>query len=200
MRKSITNKIDEQQRNIDWEEVKKKISILCRKFDNIDARYRDDLAQELLIHAYYVSDDYYDLQRRAIDFWREMTRKVYPEIPFIDMEIIGGTRESEELDNLAYKETLAKIRRELQRGPWENVYAKELDEIASRILDIILEDIEGVPPEEDEEEITITRYRAGRINCTYIDTRMPDVHYKRIRKGVKRLEEVLEGLMDMDKI
>ena len=55
--------IDENERNIDWEDVETKISIICRKFDNISSRYQDDLAQELRIHASYISDDYYDLQR-----------------------------------------------------------------------------------------------------------------------------------------
>lgn len=201
MRDSI-KKIDE--RYLNWEEVENKIAILCRKFDNIDRRYRDDLAQELRIHAYYVSDDYYDLQRRAIDFWRSMCTKVYPETPYIDLDLLGKSVDPQDIEDLVFEGMVEKIKKELTRGLWDNVYAKELDEIAMRILNIILEDIKGSKVEKKsilEEEAIASRYtKGGRINCTFIDSKLPEIHYKRIRKAVKRLEEVTEALRDMGKI
>lgn len=192
--------IDESKRNIDWEEVETKISIICRKFSNIEERYKDDLAQELRIHAFYYSDDYYDLHRKAVDFWRVMTRRVYPEIPFIDLEIMAGADRIRD-DDLDYKDTLEKIKRELTRGPYKNVREKELDDISLRILDIIVEDIDGTTvTRESLVEYTSSKYHNGRINLSYLDMRMPEINYKRLVKAAKRLEEIVTALQEMGKI
>lgn len=180
------------QGEINWDEVEQKISILVRKFCNIDYRYRDDLAQELRLHAMLKSDSFYDLQRKAIDFWRTIQRRVYPEVPFIDLELVGGSYRDKAEEVAEFGDLLQSIRKELSR---EGTVAQvRLNAISSDILDIILEDIQDGKAEVDEE---LHRYIGGRINCTYLAKRLPDVHYKMIRKAVKNLGEILEGICMM---
>lgn len=191
--------INEDERNIDWEEVEKKVSIICRKFSNIDPRYIDDLAQELRIHAYYVSDDYYDLQRKAIDFWRSMQVRVYPEVPFFDMELVGGAK-MDDTSRYDYDVLVNLIKKELQRKNG-SYYENALDDIALRILDIIVMDI-------DEREVgrrknlkgTSKPYINQRISCTYLSEELPDIHYKRIQKALNLLADIIQGLSEMGKL
>lgn len=185
------------ERNIDWNDVETKISIICRKFNNIDYRYLDDLAQELRIHAYYYSDDYYDLQRKAIDFWRTLTRKVYPEVPYLDLEILAGEYFPNE-STIVYKDIVGKIRKELLSKDFKSSREIELDEIANKVLDIIIEDIDGSTLCKDSYcEYISSKYHNGRISISYLDLRLKDVNYKRLVKAVKRLEEIVNGLRDM---
>ena len=125
--------------NIDWKEVEEKISLICYRFNNLSP-WHDDLAQELRIHALYVSDNYYDLYRKAIDFWRKLQTKQSPEIPYFDLELIGGTYSSdrEALDQLG--DIVELIRKELNRTP-KNKWEGNRMKLAMRLLDIILEDI-----------------------------------------------------------
>lgn len=185
---------------IDWEDVETKISIILRKFSNIDDRYKDDLAQELRIHAYSYSDDYYDLQRKAIDYWRTLTRKVYPEVPFIDLELMSGADNSDK-NMLYYECTVKAIRKELNREVYSSASDRKINELALKILDIIIEDIDGSTVTEEttqaNETITLHKYRNGKINLSYLDLRFPDIHYKSISKAFNRLREVVEGLKDM---
>lgn len=181
----------ELSHEVDWDELEKKISIIVRKFSNIEDRYRDDLAQELRIHAFTKSDDFYDLQRKAIDFWRSIQRRIYPEIPFIDLELVGGSYKDKAEEIAEFNDLLENIRRELSRGG--SVTQVRLNAISSDILDIILEDIQECRAEIDE----LNRYINGRINCTYLAKRLPNVHYKMIRKALKNLEEILSGLCRM---
>lgn len=197
------HKPEDVVRNIDWEDVENKISIICRKFSNIDNRFKDDLAQELRIHAYYVSDDYYDLQRKAIDFWRTLTRRVFPEIPYIDLELTAGSLNFND-SNISYQETVKAVRDELSRREYETANEGKIDDLALKILDIIIEDIDGstINKETYEAEVNISlhKYRNGKINISYLDLRFPDINYKTVTKAVNRLREVIEGLIDMGKI
>ena len=81
--------------NFDWKEVEDKISIICRKFENLGP-WHEDLAQELRVHAYYVSNNYYDLYRKAIDFWRKVQTKQSPEVPYFDLDILGQVAKKED--------------------------------------------------------------------------------------------------------
>ena len=199
----IKNESNTTDRNIDWEDVENKISIICRKFSNIDARFRDDLAQELRIHAYYYSDDYYDLQRKAIDYWRTLTRKVFPEIPYIDLELTAGTNKFND-SGITYQETLKAVRTELSRNEYETSGEIKINELALKILDIINEDIDGSTITEEscrcDDSINLHKYRNGKINVSYLDLRFPDINYKTVSKALNRLREVIEGLIDMGKI
>ena len=198
MNKTIKS-VNESERKIDWEDVNKKISIICRKFSNIDMRYRDDLEQELRIHAYYYSDDYYDLQRKAIDFWRTLTRNVYPEVPFIDLELVGGFCKDRELENLNYKSTLNLIKNSLStESPSSN---KDLDSIALKVLDIIVEDIDGSTVcKETYKDFGCHKYRNGKINVSYLDLRFGNISYKKLARAVSRLSNVIRDLKDTGRI
>lgn len=193
----------EISRNIDWEDVENKISIICRKFSNIDNRFKDDLAQELRIHAYYVSDDYYDLQRKAIDFWRTLTRKVFPEIPYIDLELTAGSMKFNDSE-ISYQETVKAIRIELSKREYETTNEAKIDDLALKILDIIIEDIDGSTLSKEtyeaDKNISIYKYRNGKINISYLDLRFPEINYKTVSKALSRLREVIEGLSEMGKI
>lgn len=187
-------------RNIDWDDVENKISIICRKFSNIDNRFKDDLAQELRIHAYYYSDDYYDLQRKAIDYWRTLTRRVYPEIPYIDLELTAGEDTSDPTSDIYYESTVKTIKKELLSDVYESKSDINLNNLALKILDIILEDFDGnVSKDVDDidSKIKLHKYRNGKINLSYIDIRLPDVNYKMISKAFNRLKEVAQGLKEM---
>lgn len=191
------------ERKIDWEDVENKVSIICRKFSNIDNRYQDDLAQELRIHAYYVSDDYYDLQRKAIDYWRTLTRRVYPEVPYIDLELMAGA-DSPSDGTMYYESTVKAIRKELNRKVYDSKTDSLINGLALKILDILIEDIDGSTLTKEsikaDKEIGIHKYRNGKINISYLDLRFPDVNYKTITKAVNRLKEVITGLEEMGSI
>lgn len=196
--------IDEASRNIDWEEVERKISIICRKFNNIEVRHKDDLAQELRIHAYYYSDDYYDLHRKAVDYWRSLTRKVYPELPFLELQD-GATTEFEDTKvvdiKVDYDNTVRLIKFELTRGPYQTKAQQALDELALKVLDVITEDIDGKAVcDETYIDYGTNKYRNGRVSIMYLCNRFPDVDYKRFGNAMKRLEEIAEGLISMGKI
>lgn len=196
--------IDESKRNIDWDEVDKKISIICRKFNNIEERHKDDLKQELLIHAYYISDDYYDLHRKAVDFWRSLQRKIYPELPFLELQDGDDTdfEDPHHVDTcMDYESSLYNIKRELTRGPYQTKSQEELDKLALKVLDVIIEDIDGSTICKETYEIYDTnKYRNGRISIMYLCKRFPDVDYKRFTNAMKRLEEVATALIAMGKI
>lgn len=184
---------------IDWDEVETKISIICRKFDNIPERLRDDLKQELRLYAYYKSDDYYHMQNRAVDFWRSLNRHIYPEVPFLDMELMNDEIFEDET-KVEYDEIVNKITTELN-VPGENVHEDRLNEVSKKILGVILDDIdERRKTNPLNEEYRSTKYINGRISLTYLSEVFPDIHYKRLQKGLKNLESILEGLGAMDKV
>jgi hypothetical protein len=183
-----------EEKEIDWEDVENKISMIVRKFNNIDDRYRDDLAQELRIHAYTKSTDFYDLKRKAIDFWRTMQRKVYPEVPTFDLEMVGGSEFDDAQEVCEFDELLSALEVELDREG--SVSQMRLNTISREVLDIILEDIQDGLKTSCFESVT-SRYINGRINCTYLAERLPEINYKMIRKALKNLEDILGGLMAM---
>lgn len=185
---------------IDWEEVESKISLICYKFSNL-APYHEDLAQELRIHAYYISDNYYDLYRKAIDFWRLVQTKQSPEIPYFDLEVIGGTytAEKEAIDQL---DTIVSfIKKELNRTP-QNKWDSDKLELSKKILDIILEDIS---PEKSgskvhrESKSNLNHYMNHRLNLSWV-AEETGVGYKRIVQSMKLLEDIVRGLHSMQKI
>lgn len=181
--------------NIDWEEVEQKISLICYKFSNL-ASWREDLEQELRIHAYYVSDNYYDLYRKAIDFWRKIQTKQTPEIPYFDLELLGGYYS--DADMLDQSERMIDlIRKELKRKP-QNKWEENKMNIALKILDIIIGDI---APEKREEKIkynksSLNHYINERINLSWV-AEETGYGYKQIVQAMKLLEDIVRGLHAM---
>ena len=193
--------ISEEERNIDWNEVEYKIAIICNKFrTSVESRYRDDLAQELRIHAYYKSYDYYDLQRRAIDFWRSMKVNVMPEMPYFDLEFLGGSKEEKEYTDIEFQSLVALIREELSKEV-KSTYANEVRELALQIFQIIVSDID---PNSDRLDIREWKdyapYFNSRISCSYLwevlGEHPGEYHYRKIRKAVKMIESVVRKLND----
>lgn len=188
--------ISEAERNINWEEVEHKIAIICNKFNNIESRYRDDLAQELRIHAFYISDDYYDLTRKAIDFWRTLQVRVIPEVPYFDLEILGGVKQDD--TSAHFHEMVRKIFERLDSVEIYELYQvdSEIQDLARKILDIILDDLIDRDPQVKVREYKKYKpYHNERISCSYLWEVMGDdvgsVNYKKIRKAMKLLESVV---------
>lgn len=186
--------------NLDWKEVENKISLIRYKFDNL-ANWHDDLAQELRIHAYYVSDNYYDLYRKAIDFWRKLQSKQSPEIPYFDLEILGGyyDNDSKVLDQS--EDIISSIRTELNREP-HNKWERSRMELAEFLLDIILDDI---APQKVRIKTNIhgksqlNHYVNKRLNLSWV-AEETGIGYKRLVASMKLLEDIVMGLHAMHKI
>lgn len=194
--------------NINWEEVETKISIICYKFDNL-ASWREDLAQELRIHAYYVSDNYYDLYRKAIDFWRRIQTRYSPEVSYYDIEISPadtadsllsshGSVEREVIDTDAVKRTELLIRKELTGTP-NNLWEKKRMDLALSLLDIILEDIDPTIDVTREYKSNLNHYVNQRLNLSWVWEETGE-SYKKLRDALKLLEDTVRGLAAMGKI
>lgn len=182
-------------REINWEEVEIKVSVICNKFKNIRQDYIEDLAQELRIHAFHKSDDYYDLYRRAIDFWRSMKCKVSPEMPYFDMEIFS--EETEDQSDLPAYEILAKINAELDNDgylPKE----QELIRIIRKILDLLEEEVlKGRP--KGYKETKASAYFGGKLSITWICERTGEP-YKKVQNSMDMLQNIVRGLAALGRI
>lgn len=184
--------------NIDWKEVEDKIAIICYKFDNLKP-WHEDLAQELRIHAYYHSTNYYDLYRKAIDFWRMVQTKQNPEIPYFDLEVLGKTTEDESLHE--FNKMVDLIYTELER-PGYNKWDNDMLELSRKLLSIILEDIQPTSnkmklPEMNNSQLN--HYINKRLNLSWI-AEETGIGYKRIVVAMKFLEDTVRGLHAMRKI
>lgn len=184
--------------NIDWKEVEEKISLICYKFDNL-SHWHEDLAQELRIHAYYHSDNYYDLYRKAIDFWRKVKTRQDPEIPYLDLEVLNPAYDSREDEMMQFDELVRLIRRELAR-PGYNKWDSNMLEVATQLLDIILSDIDNrkVNPV-DSSKSELNHYINSRLNLSWV-AEETGIGYKRIIVAMKFLEDTVRGLAAMNKI
>ena len=185
--------------NVDWADVENKISLICYKFSNLSS-WHEDLAQELRIHAYYVSDNYYDLYRKAIDFWRKVQTKQSPEVPYFDLELIGDNSTDREATD-QFTDIVALIREELSRAP-QNKWDSNKMELAMKLLDIMIEDIQ--PKGEDEESIiedksSLNHYINHRLNLSWV-AEETGIGYKQIVMAMKLLEDIVRGLHAMHKI
>lgn len=183
--------------NIDWKEVEDKISLICYKFDNL-APWHEDLAQELRIHAYYVSDNYYDLYRKAIDFWRKIKTKQSPEVPYLDLEVLNPSYEDS--NKIDFENMVSLIRKELER-PGYNKWDNDMLELAGRLLDIILSDIdpENLSKKEKMNKSTLNHYINSRLNLSWV-AEETGIGYKRIVVAMKFLEDTVRGLAAMRRI
>lgn len=186
--------------NIDWKEVEDKISLICYKFSNL-AAWHEDLAQELRLHAYYCSDNYYDLYRKAIDFWRRIQTKQSAETPYFDLELVGGSYSLEEEATDQLDDIISLIRRELSRDP-QNKWDSNKMELAMKLLDIMLEDIDPkkkLDKEKMESKSSLNHYINHRLNLSWV-AEETGVGYKQLVMAMKLLEDTVRGLHAMHKI
>lgn len=187
-------------KNINWEEVENKISLICYKFSNLSS-WHEDLAQELRIHAYLVSDDYYDLYRKAIDFWRHIHARKFPEIPYMDLETLGGASTNEE-EVSQFEDIVKLIRKELTETTPQNKWESNKMELAMKLLNIMLEDID---PEKKTEKVemsnnsSLNHYINHRLNLSWV-AEETGIGYKQIVMAMKLLEDIVRGLHAMHKI
>lgn len=181
-------------KNIDWTEVESKISLILYRFQNLQ-KYHEDLAQELRIHAYYVSDNYYDLYRKAIDFWRKVKTKQSPEIPYFDLDVLSPSYRDKEVGQL--EDTVKLIREELNR-PGNNKWDDNMLELCKMLLDTILADIEP-SLQEDKSRGKRNQYINQRLNLSTV-AEETGVGYKRLVSAMQYLEDVVRGLSLMHKI
>lgn len=190
------NRAENMNTAIDWADVENKISIILRKFSNIDPKYKDDLAQELRIHAYYKSDDYYNLYRKAIDFWRQLHTRQYPEIPFFDLELIGGSSEDKG-DDVDFNTLVSLVNTELNRKG-HGFYDEQRLELCRSIFTILVDEVQGTHNISIKSTDTLD-YFGGRISLTWLAEQL-DVHYKAVQKAMAFLTETIQGLEKMGKI
>lgn len=185
-------------KNINWEEVEQKISLICYKFSNLSS-WHEDLAQELRIHAYYVSDNYYDLYRKAIDFWRKIQTRQSPEIPYFDLELLGKSYTDDSVLDQSEK-IVELVRKELNR-PAYNKWDKAMLDLALQLLDIILGDINPKMQESKMElnKSSLNHYTNHRLNLSWV-AEETGIGYKRIVVAMKFLEDTIRGLAAMNKI
>lgn len=182
-----------------WNDVEGKIAIICYRFENLKP-WHEDLAQELRIHAYYVSNNYYDLYRKAIDFWRKLQTKQAPEIPYFDLEILGQYTEKEESTH-DFEKMVTLIRKELER-PGHNKWDNDMLNLCQMLLSIMVEDIDprlnkNIPPTMDKSELN--HYINKRLNLSWV-AEETGIGYKRIVVAMKFLEDTVRGLSAMKKI
>jgi len=186
--------------NIDWKEIEDKIAIICYKFSNLSS-YHEDLAQELRIHAYYVSDNYYDLYRKAIDFWRKLQSRQSPEVPYFDLELLGGSYSMEKEATDQFNDIVFLIRKELNRFPQSKWDSNKID-VATKLLDIILEDIDPKKVEGNSDIVgdsNLNHYINHRLNLSWVSEET-GIGYKQIVMAMKLLEDIVRGLHAMKKI
>ena len=185
-------------REIDWKDVENKISLICYRFSNL-ASWHDDLAQELRIHAYYVSDNYYDLYRKAIDFWRSIQARQSPEVPYFDLEVLNPSYTENYNDQFA--DIVALIKKELER-PGHNKWDENMLELSKTLLTIILEDIDPLKKKVETDSMNQTNmnhYINNRLNLSWV-AEETGIGYKRIVVAMKFLEDIVRGLAAMNKI
>ena len=98
--------------NFDWEDVENKIGIICYRFENLKP-WHEDLAQELRIHAYYVSRNYYDLYRKgqigAHDIVFNAFRDMRPEKRPAFVKMTNEVERQCQLNSSTWKSTMKKI-------------------------------------------------------------------------------------------
>lgn len=184
-------------REINWEEVESKVGAVCAKFKNIKGDYLDDLAQELRIHAYYKSDNYYDLYRRAIDFWRSMQIHVYPEVPYFDMELLSDVHEDKD-ETVTYHELLEKIYKELARDCYTKAECRKV-EIIKKILELITDDIDNGRDENKFNPSNSLDYFGGKISITYVSERTA-TPYKHVQEALNFLQTLIRELEESGRI
>lgn len=181
--------------NIDWNEVENKISLILYKFQNLSA-WHEDLAQELRVHAYYVSDNYYDLYRKAIDFWRKVQTRCTPEVPYFDLEVLGASYKDKEINQLG--DTVTLIRKELNR-PGNNKWDEKMLDVCKMLLDIILSDIDPSLQEDSTLGKDENSYINKRLNLSTVSANT-GIGYKRLVSAMQYLEDTVLGLASMHRI
>ena len=181
--------------SLDWEDVERKVSIISRKFSHtIDWKYLEDLEQELRLFAWTTSSNYWDMYRKAVDYWRMLTRRVFPEIcifEFDDNNGQAGITVDEYLREESFNDVLAKIRASVE--DFQNTAKEQRDrENCLRILDLLEKIISG---EFDGDP----KYTNGKIQFNWVSETL-EIPYNRVQDAFWLLQRVCETLSYLGRI
>lgn len=197
MSRNIEDKILGTQETFDWEDVENKVQILSRKFaSTIDWRYREDLEQELRVYAWTTSTDYWNMYRKAVDFYRHLSCKYYGETCVDDFTFVDDQKSVEDEYEFSdsvkeYLRVLEMIRKSIsEMSDYKKNYDK-YSENALRILDEIQKHVEGKVEYE-------TVYR-GRIKFSQLSEEL-DMNYKDVQDAFWLIKKVVAALVAMGKI
>lgn len=194
------NKIDENRKDstlpdgsLDWEDIERKVQIISRRFSTtIDWKYREDMEQELRLFAWKTSSNYYDMYRRAVDYWRTLTRKVFPEIcvfEFDDNNGQGGITEDKYDDNDEFVKMIDLIRDSID--DYQNTNHERTDrENCMKILDLLEKSIS------EGSEIVATK---GKIRVSWV-SEILDIPYNKVQDAIWLLQQVVTTLGHLHRI
>lgn len=179
--------------------------------DSIPDRYKEDAVQELCLHAWNVGNNSWGtLSNKLIDYYRRLCKEVYPSVPFIDMDSnMMAERQLSDMETASLSFTIKIIADALRKYYCKNVWVLQNVEIAERILDIILEDIDeckrgskGNGKDESHiiNDLHVNKYRFDGISRGYLEQRMKDINVKKINKGKELLKQVVRDLIKEHKI
>jgi len=179
--------------SLDWEDVERKVQIISRKFSTtIDWKYREDLEQELRLFAWKKSSNYYDMYRKAVDYWRSLTRKVFPEVcvfEFDDNNGQGGITEDKYDTDDEFLVMINKIREAIE--DYQNTKHERTDhDNCMKILDLLERSILN------GEEIHFTK---GKVQISWVSEKM-DIPYNRVQDAMWLLQQVVTTLGHLGRI
>lgn len=180
---------------LDWADVENKVQIISRKFSTtIDWKYREDLEQELRLFAWQKSSNYYDMYRHAVDYWRMLTRRVFPEVcvfEFDDNNGQGGITEDtyEEFDE--FDRMISKIREAVDE--YQNSKKEQIDhDNCMKILSLIDDIVKGKESEE-------VKYTKGKLQVNWVSEKL-GIPYNRVQDALWLLQQVTAVLEHLNRI
>ena len=193
-KKNVRNSLREDG-TIDWEDVERKVQIISRRFSTtIDWKYREDLEQELRLFAWTTSSNYYDMYRRAVDYWRMLTRRVFPEVcvfEFDDNNGQGGITEDEYNEDDEFTRMISKIREAVDEYQTTKHERTDHDN-CMKILDLIEEIESGTVKEEPQ-------YTKGKLKLEWV-SQYSDIKYNRVQDAFWLLQNVIATLEHLGRI
>lgn len=193
-KKNVRNSLREDG-TIDWEDVERKVQIISRRFSTtVDWKYREDLEQELRLFAWTTSSNYYDMYRRAVDYWRMLTRRVFPEVcvfEFDDNNGQGGITEDKYNENDEFIRMISKIREAIDEYQTTKHERADHDN-CMKILDLIEEIAAGTVKEEP-------KYTKGKLKLEWV-SQYCDIKYNRVQDAFWLLQNVIATLEHLGRI
>ena len=163
---------------LDWADVENKVQIISRKFSTtIDWKYREDLEQELRLFAWQKSSNYYDMYRHAVDYWRMLTRRVFPEVCVFEFD---------EFDRM-----ISKIREAVDE--YQNSKKEQIDhDNCMKILSLIDDIVKGKESEE-------VKYTKGKLQVNWVSEKL-GIPYNRVQDALWLLQQVTAVLEHLNRI
>lgn len=199
MSKEVKNLVVTSTENeIDWNDVEYKVRLISHRFSTtIDWRYREDLEQELRIFAWTKSTNYWDMYRRAVDFYRHLNRKYYGETCVDDFTFVDDKESKfdnyEEKEEAEEYEKLFSLIRESVEGFSD--YKKNYDKYSADALAVLAE-IDRFLKGKVEYS---TSYKRGRIQFNQLSDNL-GISYKDVQNAIWLIKKVISALVAMKKI